>query len=100
MVFLFLSEKQIIKEYQPYAVEFHENKLKYIKEQKIADIIWFPEGMDSTLFLLENGYVITETQIAPNGTGLVGLNYYENMNQLVNSRGNEFIKFTEQNSNK
>ena len=96
---LFLFEKQIIKEYQPYAVEFHENKLKYIKDQKIAVIIWFPDGMDCSLFLLENGFVITEKQIAPNGTGLVGLNYYENFDQLVNSSGDVFMKFTEQNSN-
>jgi hypothetical protein len=95
---LFISKKLIIKEYQPYAVEFHENKLKYIKNQKIADIIWYPGEMETTLFLLENGFIITETQVAPNGTGHVGLNYYDNLNQLVNSKGDGFIKFTEQNT--
>ena len=52
--------------------------------------------MESTLFLLENGFIITETQVAPYGTGHVGLNYYDSIKQLVNSKGDGFIKFTEQ----
>lgn len=69
----------IPKEYKVYKTEYRENKLKYLKNQKIIDFLMFDDS-DSVGFLeLENGYIITETMISPHGTGMAGLNYYDNL---------------------
>jgi len=39
---------------------------------------------------MENGYVITETTFSNNGTGLVGINLYDNLIQVTDWKGNEF----------
>lgn len=69
----------IPKEYKVYKTEYRENKLKFLKNQKIIDFLMFDDS-DSVGFLeLENGYIITETMISPHGTGMAGLNYYDNL---------------------
>ena len=85
----------VIKDYQPYKVEYRENKLKQIKDRKIVDFIWYDEDNDKGLFLLDNGYLITETTVAPQGTGLAGLNYFESLENLIERRGNEYLKLTD-----
>jgi hypothetical protein len=85
-----------IKEYQPYKVDYKENKLKHIKDRKITDFLWYDDYSEKGLILLDNGYLITETNVAPNGTGLAGLNFYENLNDLTIAKGNDYFKLTDQ----
>jgi hypothetical protein len=82
------------KEYRPYKVEYHENKLKYIKDRKIDDFIWFPDEIEKGFLLLDNGYLITETSVAPHGTGQAGLNLFESISGLTESRGNNFLSLS------
>ena len=86
----------VIKDYQAYKVEYRENKLKQIKDRKIVDFIWYDEDNDKGLFLLDNGYLVTETTVAPQGTGLAGLNYFESLENLTERRGNEYLKLTDE----
>jgi len=86
----------VIKDYQAYKVEYRENKLKQIKDRKIVDFIWYDEDNDKGLFLLDNGYLITETTVAPQGTGLAGLNYFESLENLTESRGDKYLKLTDE----
>lgn len=90
-----LGQNTAIKAYQPYKVEYRENKLKYIKGRQIVDFIYYPHSSDKGLFLLDNGYLITETTVAPHGTGLAGLNYYVSITELTNSRGKDYLKITD-----
>lgn len=84
-----------IKDYQPYKVEYRENKLKNLKARKIVDFLWYADDSEKGLILLDNGYIITETTIAPHGTGLAGLNLYESINDLINAKGNDYSKLTD-----
>lgn len=79
-----------IKEYQPYLIEYKENKVKYIQNSKIVDFLWYDDDSIKGLFLLENGYIISETQMSPSGTGMAGLNYYESLDELSASKGDDF----------
>lgn len=83
-----------IKDYQPYKVEYRENKLKNLKDRKIVDFLWYADAIEKGFILLDNGYIITETTIAPHGTGLAGLNLYESINDLTNAKGNDYSKLT------
>jgi hypothetical protein len=84
-----------IKEYQPYKVEYKENKAKYILNAKITDFIYYEDESEKGFFLLDNGYVITETTMSPSGTGLAGLNYYESLTYLTEAKGSNFKKLSE-----
>ncbi|HEV7231371.1 MAG TPA: hypothetical protein VGO45_08595 [Bacteroidia bacterium] len=84
-----------IKEYQPYKVEYIENKLKGIKGRVITDFIWYTEMGEKGYFLLDNGFLITDKSTAPNGTGLAGLNYYESLSQLIRMKGDDFKRLTD-----
>lgn len=80
----------IPKEYKVYKTEYRENKLKYLKNQTIVDFLMFDDS-DSVGFLeLKNGYIITETMMVPHGTGLAGLNYYENLEFFEKSCGTDY----------
>jgi len=85
----------VIEEYKKYKVEYRENKLKYVKNRKIVGFICYKDDIEKGFILLDNGYLITETTTAPHGTGLVGLNLYENINDLTNAKGNDYFKFTD-----
>lgn len=85
----------VIKEYQPYKVEYEENKLKYVQNARIIDFLWYDDDTEKGLFLLDNGYIITETTMAPSGTGHAGLNLYESLDDLANCRGEDFHRLSE-----
>ena len=77
-------------EYRPNKTEYSENKLKYLKNQKIVDFLMF-DDYDSVGFIeLENGYIITETIMSPHGTGMAGLNYYESLKSFEDSCGKDY----------
>jgi hypothetical protein len=82
------GQEIVMKEYQPYKTEYKENKAKYIQGAKISDFLWYEDESEKGLFLLDNGYVITETTMSPSGTGLAGLNYYESCELKVNNGHN------------
>lgn len=96
---LFFGKDVVIKEYQPKKIEYQENKLKYIKSRKIVDFIWYDDDSEKGLILLDNGYLITETNFSPHGTGLAGLNYFENLESLKACRGNDYLKLSDQKGN-
>lgn len=82
--------ERIPREYRIYKTEFRENKLKYMQNQRIVDFLMFDDS-DSVGFLeLDNGYIITETIMAPHGTGMAGLNYYESLESFVESCGTDY----------
>lgn len=93
--FLF-GQDIVMKACQRYKVEYRENKLKHIKDRKIVDFIWYADDSDKGLFLLDNGFLISETTVAPHGTGLAGLNYFESLENLTERRGNEYFKLTDE----
>lgn len=63
----------------------------YIKNRKIVDLLWYPDGhLDRGFLLLDNGCVIGETIAAMNGTGMAGLNYYKNIESLIELKGADF----------
>ena len=78
------------REYRAYKTEYRENKLKYLKNQKIVDFLMF-DDYDSVGFIeLENGYIITETIMSPHGTGMAGLNYYESLKSFEDLCGADY----------
>lgn len=92
----FLFGKEIeMDELNPYHVEYLENKLKNIKDRKIVDFLWYEEDTDKGFLLLDNGYLITEIIVAPTGTGIAGLNYFETLMDLTNRRGTTYLKLTD-----
>ena len=90
----FFGQDIEIKEYKPYKVEYIENKLKYIQNRIITDYLWY-DDLEKGLLELDNGYFITETTVANNGTGLAGLNYYESFEILRMRKGDELFRLTE-----
>ena len=72
----------------------NNDTLDYIKNKKITDLFWY-DGIDKGFILLENGYIISETTIAPNGTGLAGLNIIENVAKMIDLKGKDFFKLTD-----
>ena len=90
-----LGQDIVIEGYKPHKVEYKENELKHIKDRKIVDFIWYEDESEKGFFLLENGYLITETMTAPHGTGLAGLNLYKNINDLTHTKGNDYFKLSD-----
>ena len=91
----FFGQEIIIKEYQPHKVEYVENKLKYIQNRLIVDFLWYADEIEKGFIELDNGYIITETTISNNGTGLVGLNFYQTLDNLTKRNGNNILKLTD-----
>jgi hypothetical protein len=91
-----LGEEKIPKEYRPYKVEYRENKLKYIQHAKIADYLWYDEDGESGFFLLDNGYIISEKRMAPSGTGMAGLHYFESLGYLEQKKGGNYKRLSDQ----
>ena len=80
----------IPKKYTSKSTEIVANEMKKFQNLKIVDFIMF-EDSDSAGFLeLENGKIITETIMAPHGTGMAGLNIYENLKDFEDSCGTEY----------
>jgi hypothetical protein len=79
------------KTYAPYKIDYRENTLKYILNQAIKNILWYPDSSEKGFLLLENGYIITETIIANHGMGLVGINIYESIDALKKAKGDDLM---------
>jgi hypothetical protein len=80
-----------IKEYLSHKVEYVENKWKYVKGKTIVDFIWYPESSEQRGFLLlDNGYLISETNTAFSGTGMAGMHYYESLEILELLKGKNY----------
>lgn len=92
---LLSGQSILIKNSEPYKVDFRENKLKHIKNKKVVDFIWYADDGNKGLLLLDNGYLITETTVAPHGTGLAGLNYFESLESLAERRGSGYLKLSD-----
>jgi hypothetical protein len=90
-----LAQTKHIVEYEPYKVEYVENKFKYIKNRIIIDLITFGDVDEKYFFELDNGYFITETQFSPDGTGRIGINLYEKLIDITSWKGNEFKRLTD-----
>jgi hypothetical protein len=84
-----------IKEYKPYKVEYHENNLKYIINRTIVDYLWESEIVEKGYFELDNGYLISEQYMAPSGTGLAGLHYYDSLDNLKKQKGENLSRYSE-----
>ncbi len=82
-----IGHEPLPKEYRPHKTETVRSKVWEVKGAKITDFIWEPneDPYIKGLFLLSNGFLITETTIAPSGTGMAGLNYFENIETLATS---------------
>ncbi len=80
----------IPKKYTSKSTKIVSNEMKKFQNIKIVDFIMF-EDYDSAGFLeLENGNIITETLTAPHGTGMAGLNVFENLKDFEESCGTEY----------
>jgi hypothetical protein len=53
-------QQKEIAEYKPHRIEYVENKLKYIKDRIIVDIINFDEDDERVFLELDNGYLMSE----------------------------------------
>ncbi|PPK93925.1 hypothetical protein LY01_02147 [Nonlabens xylanidelens] len=83
-------KNEIPKKYKSKSTEIIDNEMKKFQNLKIVNFIMF-EDYDSAGFLeLENGNIITETITAPHGTGMAGLNIFENLKDFEESCGNEY----------
>ena len=92
---IFFGQELTIKEYQPYKIEQKENKAKHIINSKIVDFLYHNDQSEKGLFILDNGFIISETMMSPSGTGMAGLNYYETFSDLVESKEQEYFRLTE-----
>ncbi|KXX69356.1 hypothetical protein [Flammeovirga sp. SJP92] len=70
---------EILREHEIYKIKYHDNKLNYLKDQKIIDFLIFDDSDFVGYFELENGYIITEVLMSPHGTGMAGFNYYDSL---------------------
>ncbi|MEO1515039.1 MAG: hypothetical protein AAFV95_08495 [Bacteroidota bacterium] len=92
---LFGLIERIPKEYLPYRVEYRENKVKYLKDQTIADILVMDSADIEGFILLENGYIFTEKTIGPHGTGMAGLYIYQNIQEMETAMGTNYQRLTD-----
>ena len=80
----------IPEKYTSKSIEIVDNEMKKLRNVKIVDFLMF-EDSDSVGFLeLENGNIITETLTAPHGTGMAGLNIFENLKDFESRYGTEY----------
>jgi hypothetical protein len=66
--------------------------LKYIQNRLIVDVLWYEDEIEKAFIELNNGYIITETTIANNGTGVAGLNYHQTIDDLTKRNGNKILR--------
>lgn len=80
-----------------FEVKGKEDFVRNIRNRKIVDYIWFPEiPHEKGWFVLDSGYLITETMVAPHGTGTVGLNYCESMAEFDKDEDDvNFVRFSD-----
>lgn len=71
------------------------NELDKILNNKIIAFISYPiEPSDKAFIELENGIIISEQTIAPNGTGLAGLHIYNSIKDIESKFGTNFSRVT------
>lgn len=91
----FFGYQPRMKEYLSHKVTYVENKWKYVKSRTIVDVIWYPACPDQRGFLLlDNGYLISETNTAFSGTGMAGMHYYESLDTLEWLKGTQYERLT------
>ena len=83
--------------YKPYKIEKVKNNAKNIANSKIVDFLWYDNDFRKGYFLLDNGYLITETTMSPKGTGRAGLNYYTSFTEFTELFGSDYTKLTDTN---
>jgi hypothetical protein len=84
-----------IKEYKPYKVEYHENKLKYLINRTIVDYLRERDGTEKGVFELDNGYLISAQYMAPHGTGLAGVHYFDSLKRFKERKGDNLKRHSE-----
>jgi hypothetical protein len=84
-----------INEYLSHKVTYVDNKWKYVKGRTIVDVLWYPACPDQRGFLLlDNGFLISETNTAFAGTGMAGMHYYESLDTLELLKGTQYERLT------
>ena len=63
-----------------------------MKAQKIINFLQFEHTVSSGFIELENGFIITEQIMAPHGTGMAGLHFYENLADFEKRCGTGYNK--------
>ena len=87
----------ILPAYKPYKVDTIKNNARNIINSKIVDFLWYDDEVRKGHFILDNDYVITETTMSPVGTGRAGLNFYESLTKLIESKGDDYYRLRESN---
>lgn len=80
--------------YRPHKTEFVENKLMNVKARYIVDLLSRGFEDEKLILELDNGYFITETTAAPNGTGLAGINYFTSLSDLLSGEDDDLTRFS------
>lgn len=80
--------------YRPYKTEFAENKLMNVKGRYIVDVLGRGFEDERLILELDNGYFITETTSAPNGTGLAGINYFICLSDLLSGEEDDLTRLS------
>lgn len=83
-------EKELSKE----AKQITTGIEKVVNNKIIALISYENEPTDKSFIELENGIIITEQNLAPNGTGIVGLQIYNSIHTIEERFGKNYIKIT------
>jgi hypothetical protein len=94
-------QRSLLNEYEETSqIEVIENKVKYLKDQIITDFLMLKnDSWEQGGFLeLENGYILTETETAPHGTGMAGFHFYENLQQFEERHRNPYQRYKNQGS--
>ena len=92
---LLLGYEPPIREYEPYKVAYHENKLRFIINRTIVDYLWETERTEKGIFELDNGYLISEQYMAPSGTCLAGLHCYDSLDSLKKRKGKNINRLSD-----
>ena len=75
-------------------LSYMENGLKYLQNQRVVDYWWVDDGDDKGFLELENGYFVSDQDMAPSGTGKAGLQYYGTLDELKRAKG-PLIRYSE-----
>ncbi|MCU0435659.1 MAG: hypothetical protein MUC87_19520 [Bacteroidia bacterium] len=86
----FKREEQSPKPSLSYKIEYSVNKPKFIKDQKIVDLLIPDNPFDGGFIVLENGCILFETPIAPHGIGAAGLSMYKNLEEFEKRYGSNY----------
>lgn len=92
---LLAIQPSIAKDYRPYAVEYHENRLHKLKNQTITDLLEYEDSTDKCFIELGNGMLITAVAMAHHGTGNAGLHWFENLESLEKRHGTDYRRLSE-----